>query len=243
MRRAPSRIWRPVAFGLAVLLASAACSLGSSPAGPGRPNGGLSDRAAASPVPSRSPIPPPPGSVRVTIVTEQTAARYRAQAVIIGRSFPTEIIGETRDVSGSLVIRPDGNIAPDQSRIVVNLQSLASNDPRIDDYVKANTLQTDQFPEVIFAPRIANGIKSPLPTEGPVNFQLGGDLTIRGVSHPMSWIVTGDVNGDVVQGSARAVVSFDDFSLPLPVAPNVVSVDKRLTLEIAFDATKSAFGE
>ncbi|HBY98956.1 MAG: YceI family protein [Ardenticatenaceae bacterium] len=174
------------------------------------------------------------GTLRLVLVPSESEVRYRVREQLARLSLPSDAVGITKAISGALVLEPDGIIVPDQSRFVVDLRTLASDESRRDNYVHRNTLETDRFPTAEFVPTEVRGVASPLPTSGDVTFQLMGDLTLHGVTHPTTWAVTAHIEGQDLTGSASTDFTFDDFNLRQPRVPLVLSVEETIRLELDF---------
>jgi polyisoprenoid-binding protein YceI len=204
--------------------------------------------AAASPAYGASPVAAPPGSAapvastaagtRLTVVTEQSQARFRAREQLAGRNLPNEAVGATPAVSGTISLGPNGAIVPDRSKVVVDLRQLRSDESRRDNWIQRNTLQTDQFPDAELVPREATGLPNPLPRSGEATFKLLSDLTVHGVTRPVSWDVTAHFEEGHVAGSASTRVKMTDFGMTPPRVGPVLSIDDELTLEVDFRATR-----
>jgi polyisoprenoid-binding protein YceI len=138
------------------------------------------------------------------------------------------------------VFAPDGSIVADQSKISVDLSKLQSDESRRDNFIKGTTLQTSRFPMATFVPREAQGLPSPLPTTGQATFQLIGDLTVHGVTRPVTWQVTAQFGDASVSGAASTTVNISDFGMSPPKAGPVLSIEDGLTLELAFTAARQA---
>ena len=177
-----------------------------------------------------------------TLVIDSSASKasYRAHEQLVGRTLPSEAVGTTSSVSGSLVLAPDGSIVADQSKISVDLSKLQSDESRRDNFIKGTTLQTSRFPMATFVPREAQGLPSPLPTSGQTTFQLVGDLTVHGVTRPVTWQVTAQFGDASVSGAATTTVNISDFGMTPPKAGPVLSIEDGLTLELAFSASRQA---
>jgi len=177
-----------------------------------------------------------------TLVIDSSASKasYRAHEQIGGRTLPSEAVGTSSSVSGSLVFAPDGSIVADQSKITVDLSRLQSDESRRDNFIKGTTLQTSRFPMATFVPREAQGLPSPLPTTGQATFQLIGDLTVHGVTRPVTWQVTAQFGDASVSGAASTTVNISDFGMSPPKAGPVLSIEDGLTLELAFTAARQA---
>ncbi len=170
--------------------------------------------------------------VRFVLVSEKSQARYRVREQLANLSLPNDAIGSTRQFTGTMVIKPDGTLVSSESRFVVNLGTLQSDQSRRDNYLRQNVLQTDQYPTAVFVPTQVTGLPSPLPQSGPVSFKLTGDLTIRNVTKPVTWDVTNQVQGDLVTGQATTSFKFDYFGLTQPRVPVVLSVEDNIKLEL-----------
>ena len=177
---------------------------------------------------------------RLVIDSAASKASYYAHEQLVGRTLPSEAVGSTSSVSGSLVLAADGSIVADQSNISVDLSKLQSDESRRDNFIKSSTLQTSRFPMATFVPREAQGLPSPLPTSGQATFQLVGDLTVHGVTRPATWQVTAQFGDGTVSGNATTSVNISDFGMSPPKAGPVLSIEDGLTLELAFTAAREA---
>jgi polyisoprenoid-binding protein YceI len=180
----------------------------------------------------------PASGIALVVDSSNSSASYHAQEQLAGRNLPSEAVGTTPHVSGSILLAPDGSIAANQSQIQVDLRSLASDQSRRDNFIKGNTLQTNSFPNATFVPRQARGLPSPLPTSGQATFQLLGDLTVHGVTRPVTWQVTTQFDGGSVSGNATTNVNISDFGMTPPKAGPVLSIEDGLLLELTFSATR-----
>ena len=121
--------------------------------------------------------------------------------------------------------------------LVVDLTTLHTDNNRRDGYIQRNTLETGTYPEAVFVPTAAAGLPSPLPDSGPVAFQLSGDLTVHGVTRPVTWEVTAEIAGQSLSGTATTSITFTDFGMTLPRVGPVLSVEDLIALELDFVLT------
>jgi polyisoprenoid-binding protein YceI len=89
-----------------------------------------------------------------------------------------------------------------------------------------------------FVPNNTQGLPMPLPTTGQATFQLLGDLTVHGVTKPVTWQVTASFADTTVSGTASTDVKITDFGMTPPRAGPVLSIEDGLTLELAFTAAR-----
>lgn len=197
--------------------------------------------AAAAPATTAAPaISSATGATTLVLDATSSKASYRAREQLVGRDLPSDAVGTTNGVSGTIVLNSDGSVDPAQSQIKVDLSKLASDESRRDNFIRGNTLQTSQFPMATFTPRSVQGLPTPLPSSGEATFQMSGDLTVHGVTKPVTWQVAAQFGSDNVSGSATTDVNISDFGMTPPKAGPVLSIQDGVTLELAFTASREA---
>ncbi len=179
------------------------------------------------------------GTIRYT-VAEGSKASYRVREQLARLPAPSDAVGTTSKVTGSIVVGTDGKILPDQSKLVVDLTSLQSDSTMRDGFIQRSTLDTAQYPTATFVPTETKGLPSPLPTAGSVSFQLLGNLTIHGVTRPAAWAVTAQVADDAVTAQATTEFPFEDFGMTPPRSMAVLSVVDTVKLEVTLRLTRGA---
>jgi polyisoprenoid-binding protein YceI len=214
------------------VLAVACASSSATPAPTAAPTATLTSVPATTTVPE--------GATTLVLDPSASHASYHAQEQLVGRNLPSEAVGTSSNVSGSIVLNPDGSLNADQSRIQVDLSKLTSDESRRDNFIKGNTLQTNQFPTATFAPNDVEGLPSPLPTSGTATFNLTGDLTVHGVTRPVTWQVSAQFDSANVSGDATTNVNISDFGMTPPKAGPVLSIQDGLKLELSFSAARQA---
>ena len=172
------------------------------------------------------------GTIRFVLVPDKSEARFRVREQLANANLPNDAIGRTKDFTGTLVIKPDGSIVSVDSKFVVNMGTLTSDQSMRDNFLRGNVLQTNQYPSAVFVPTQASGLPSPLPQSGSVTFKLAGDLTVRNVTKPVTWDVTAQVQGNQVTGQAATAFKFEDFSLTQPRVARVLSIVDNIALEL-----------
>jgi polyisoprenoid-binding protein YceI len=174
------------------------------------------------------------------VVASGTKADYRVREQLVRLSAPSDAVGTTTGVTGSIVLGVDGKIVSDQSKLVVDLTTLHSDSNMRDGFIGNSTLNLSQYPNATFVPTAITGLTAPLPTSGQQTFQLSGNLTIHGVTKPATFAVTTQVSGNDVTGVATTDFKFEDFGMTSPHAGAVLSVVDDVKLEITLHLTKSA---
>jgi len=141
-------------------------------------------------------------------------------------------LGMFRDASGSFEFDPE---TPAVSNIAVTIDasSVFTNNDKRDDHLRgADFLDVAKYPEITFKGTSAQ------PT-GPRTGKVNGDLTIRGVSKPVSLDVTWNKSGQYPFGdqhyaigiSARTTVKRSDFGMTYALQGNLISDEIEIILE------------
>ena len=199
-----------------------------------------------TPAPAAAPTEDPDSGAETTAaggaefaIQSGATARYLIREQLANLDFPNDAVGETGDVSGSIVFDAGGGIVAPDSKIVVDLRGLKSDSDRRDGYVRNRSLETDTYPNAEFIIREAPGLSWPLPSQGEASFQLLGDMTVHGVTKPLTWDVAGSFDGDSFTGQAKTNFTFEEFDIDVPRVRIVLSVDNDIRLEVDFTAAAS----
>ena len=194
----------------------------------------------------RANVPPPdPTKPHKLEVTAGTRARYKVREQLAGISFPSDAVGTTDAITGTIVIKPDGSIDAAQSKLSVDLKTLTSDQQMRDGYVQNRTLETAKFPTMEFVPKRAVGLPAPLPAgmQAQAGFQLIGDLTLHGVTKEATWNVVATFGNDLVGGRATTTVDFASYNMTKPSLARLMSVDDKIELEIEFRCKRTVVPE
>lgn len=168
-------------------------------------------------------------------LAEGSKATYRVREQLAGISFPSDAVGSTGDVTGVLVFGPGGKIDAGQSKIVVDLRTLTSDQDQRDNFIRGQRgLNTEKFPTAEFVPREARGLPWPFPSQPPAQagFQLIGAMSVYGNTSDVTWTVVSTFYPERVAGRAETSFTFDTFKIPKPQLARLLSVDDRITLEV-----------
>ena len=185
-----------------------------------------------------------PGSgsnvIRLVAVPSKSEARYRVREQLANVSLPSDAIGKTNAISGTIVGKTDGTIVSSDSKFVVDLRTLVSDRSQRDGFLQSSVLQTNRYPNAVFVPTQTQGLASPVATSGQATFKLIGDLTIRDVTKPVTWDVT--CKGEGTEGTCQATTNFtfEYFNITQPRVPVVLSVVDNIVLELDIDLQRAS---
>jgi len=185
-------------------------------------------------------VPAGADEIRLVLGATGNEARYRVREQLARLSFPSDAVGATSALTGTLVLAADGSVVSDQSRFEVDLRTLTSDSDRRDGFIQRNTLGTEANPLAIFVPSEVHGLESPVPGTEEVLFHLSGDLTINGVTRPITWEVRARTADNTILGNARTEFTFGEFGLERPSVAAILSVQDNIRLEYDFSLVPNA---
>jgi polyisoprenoid-binding protein YceI len=173
---------------------------------------------------------------RLVVVPGKSKANYRVREQLARLSFPSDAVGSTSAITGTIVGKTDGTIISSESKFVVDLSTLQSDQSMRDNFLRQNVLQTNQYPNATFVPTSATGLPATLPPAGKVSFKLTGNLTIRNVTKQVTWDATCQAQSSTA-GTCSATTSFtfEDVGLQIPHVFTVLSIVDKITLEVNLD--------
>lgn len=172
--------------------------------------------------------------IRLTVAPDGNEARYRVREQLARVEFPSDAIGRTNAVKGTIVFEPNGTIVKEASKFEVDLTAIKSNSDRRDNFIRRRALETESFPTATFVPTSFRGLPDTLPASGDVYFQLTGDMTVHGVTKPVTWTVVARAENGTYTGNATTAFNFAHFNMEIPRVASVLSVVDSITLEYDF---------
>jgi polyisoprenoid-binding protein YceI len=179
------------------------------------------------------------GTRTFTIVPEQSEASYEVQEQFLNRDLPNQAIGKTNAVQGEFQISLDGKPSGKVTNITVDLSKLASDESRRDNRIRQQWLESSKFPNAVFTSTEAQGLPEAYTEGQDVNFKLTGDMTIRDVTKPVTFDVTGKLQGDTITGSATTQILMKDYGIDPPSIAGMLTVKDGVTIKLNFTAKEA----
>ncbi|PZR53316.1 YceI family protein [Xylanimonas oleitrophica] len=139
-------------------------------------------------------------------VGEGSFAGYRVDEVLGGEDVT--VTGRTEQVDGAVTLE-EGTVTA--AEIVVDMASVATDESRRDDYFRSRALHTDTYPTATFT--LTEPAEVPA---GATAVDLAGDMTIRGVTQPVTVAAQIASDGEGVQVVGSVPVTFADFGVEAP---------------------------
>lgn len=151
----------------------------------------------------------------------------------------TKVRGNFSDVNGSMSLDVE-NPSASSAEVTIEVASIDTRNAQRDEHMRTNDFfDVAQFPQMTFK---STGVTQ----TGPTSFDVAGDLTIRGVTKPVT--VTWDYTGSATDPFGNERIGFEgsttinrsDFGLKYnaPLAGGGVLISEKIVLELEVSAIK-----
>jgi polyisoprenoid-binding protein YceI len=205
--------------------------------------------ATPAPAPTNPPSGAPVSGLRTfVIVPAESKASYLADEEFFADALAkygiaageADVVGSTQEIEGQLQLNLDDlSAALGENRFVVQMNTLSTDRPLRDGWIRENGPRFNDYPEAIF---VASAIEDAPATynEGEeVTFRLVGDITIREITRPVTFTVTARLAGDTLTGVATTRLLMSDFGIDPPNFINTLTVKDEFGIEVEFTAKEA----
>ena len=173
----------------------------------------------------------PAGARRFAIVADRSLATIRVREQIAAIPAPGDAVLTTRAFTGTVVLLADGGFASGSS-FAADLDTLKSDEPLRDEWIKFNTLNTRVYPRAEFTLARVSGVPMPIAAQGEWAATLEGTMKIHGVERPVAWPVEVTRSTGEVRVRGATAFKFGDYGMAVPANRLILSVVDDVRLEI-----------
>ena len=155
---------------------------------------------------------------------------YRVNEVLFGQSH--EAVGRTSSITGSMLV---SGTTVTQAAFTVDMSSVTSDQSRRDAQFNGRIMDTRTYPTATFTLTKPIDLGA-IPANGVQRtFRATGTLTLHGVTKTVTFTLTSQYTGSVVQVAGSIPITFADWSIPNPSFGGVVTTDDHGVLEFALN--------
>ena len=185
-----------------------------------------------------APIPSPLSSLSGTWSLDPAHTRI---GFVARHAMVTKVRGSFNEFEGTVVLDGD-DVSRSSASVSITAASIDTRQPQRDAHLRSNDfLAMDEFPTITFTSTSAR-------RTGDAEFQLEGDLTVKGVTRPVTIPFTYEGTAQDPFGNTRAgfegsvVINRKDFGVTYNAALETggVLVGEKVTLEFEVSAVKTA---
>lgn len=163
------------------------------------------------------------------VAGEDVFVGYRIQELFGGQTIEKTATGRTPAVEGQVVI--DGTTIS-SATFTADVTQLASDEARRDAAVGTRGLETETFPEATFTLTEPITLASAPAVGEEITISATGDLTLHGVTEPVTLELTAEWTGAAITVAGSAPILLADFGIEVIEIPGFVTVADNGVLEL-----------
>jgi polyisoprenoid-binding protein YceI len=156
-------------------------------------------------------------------------AGYRVTELFAGETIKKTAVGRSPAVTGTMTLA--GTQIPAAS-IEVDLTQLKSDSGRRDSRLQSDGLEIKEFPTASFTLTSPIVLPSAPVLNVPMDVQAAGNLTLHGVTKPVTVALKANWTGDVIDVAGQAPIVLKDFGINPPSVGGFVEVDGDGAFEV-----------
>jgi polyisoprenoid-binding protein YceI len=172
-------------------------------------------------------------------VDSGSQAGYRVREKLASLSAPSDAVGRTTAVTGTLSLSQDASgYAVTTTNISVDVSKLTSDQSRRDQRIHSQGLESDRYPTATFKLTSPIALAVDAANGQTIHVSATGDLTIHGVSKNVTIPIDARMTGSKIELVGSITFPFSQFGMTPPSIGGFVSVENNATLEFQLLLTR-----
>jgi polyisoprenoid-binding protein YceI len=186
-----------------------------------------------------------PAGVRTfVIVPEESHASYVANEELFSLAFTkfglpagwAKVVGTTQDVAGRFQLDTDRPAAwLGENEFTVRMNTFTTDQDMRDNWIRTNGPRFNDYPEATFKATSIEGAGASRPGD-EFGFNLHGNLTIRAITQPATFVVRATLQDETLRGVATTRLLMSRFGIETITFLNTLTVADEIGLEVQFTA-------
>ena len=165
-------------------------------------------------------------------VTAGSQAGYRVREQLASLPAPSDAVGRTSAVTGTLTLAQTANgYSVTAASVAVDVSKLTSDRPMRDQRIHSQGLQSNRYPTATF--QLATPIALPADAAGgqTVHVSATGALTMHGVTKTVTIPIDARLDGSKIELVGSITFPFSEFAMTPPSIGGFVTVQDNATME------------
>jgi len=197
--------------------------------------------ALSSPSPSTSASTSPDSSAGAGTWTVDSGSQagYRVREKLASLSAPSDAVGRTTAVTGTLTLtQAASGYSVTAADVTVDVSKLASDQSRRDQRIHSQGLESDRFPSATFKLTSPIALAADATSGQTIHVSATGDLTIHGVTKSVTLPIDARLTGSKIELVGSITFPFSQFGMTPPSIGGFVSVENNATMEFQLLLTR-----
>jgi polyisoprenoid-binding protein YceI len=165
-------------------------------------------------------------------VTSGSQAGYRVREQLASLSAPSDAVGRTSAVTGSLTLAQSASgYSVTAASLSVDVTKLSSDQSRRDQRIHSQGLESDRYPTATFKLTSPIALATDAASGQTIQVSASGDLTIHGVTKSVTIPIDARLTGSKIELVGSITFPFSEFGMTPPSIGGFVSVQNTATME------------
>jgi polyisoprenoid-binding protein YceI len=165
-------------------------------------------------------------------VASRSVAGYRVHEQLAFLSAPSDAVGRTSQITGSVTIAGSGTaLTVSAASFTVNVQSLTSDQSMRDSHIQVLGLESAQFPHASFVLSSPVTLPANATSGAEIALSLHGALTIHGTTSTVTIPVRARLSGSEIEVAGSIMFPWGEFNMQAPNIGGFVTVNSTATME------------
>jgi polyisoprenoid-binding protein YceI len=165
----------------------------------------------------------------------QSEVHYEVNETIFQGNRLNTAIGRTKGIAGDIAVNVAQPSKSQMGPMVINVSQFKSDEDRRDNFIRRSYLQSTQYPTATFVTKSIDGLPAQIKVGDQVSFTMGGDLTVKQATKPVTWQVTLKLENNRLVGSASTQITMSEFGVG-PIQIPLLSTEDAVKLVFDFVA-------
>jgi polyisoprenoid-binding protein YceI len=165
-------------------------------------------------------------------VASKSVAGYRVREQLAFLSAPSDAVGRTSQITGSVTIAGSGTaLMISAGSFTVNVQSLTSDQSMRDSHLQTLGIENAQFPKATFVLSSPVTLPANATSGAQIQVSLVGKLTIHGTARTVTIPVKARLSASQIEVVGSISFPWSEFNMQAPNVGGFVTVDNTATME------------
>lgn len=177
------------------------------------------------------------GVVVFRIVPEESQVTYEVGETFLNQNNRYAIaVGRTQQVNGEVRFDQANPRNSSVGALTIDISTFTSDSPRRDNAIRDRWLESARYPLATFTPTAIEGLPETYTSGEEITLTITGDLTVREVTRPTTFTVTGAIDGETMRGVAETQIKMTDFGFQPPDIAGVLRAEDDVKISFSFVA-------
>lgn len=176
------------------------------------------------------------GSQRWVFDPADTEVVYEVNETFLSQMVRATAVGVTKAVEGEVEMDLSDWTTLKVSPVRVDISQFTSDQPRRDERIRREWLESERYPIAVFVPTAFEGLPQQYTDGDEIAITVHGELTVREVTRSVTWEGVLRLSDGMMHGNLQTDVLMTDFGFDPPSILGVLRAENEVHLTFNFTA-------